>query len=257
MAVYSYKMTNALLSVVGDLAEKFFAHMSLTLSPDEFVQAFINPEHVPTLHQMEEMVGYVGSAPGGLYLDLDLGRASVGLSFGVRAPLIVPRYVNGGLQPTCPPDLRDKITAWGNERIRLGFLFGDVYDGLNYLNGVCDDVNTLTTLLPCFPYILSRMSSDEESKVSKRASKIANNRRVGRLPRLTRAAKERLQEASAIMSSVSLVETAEVAPVPSKHARLHFNPRWTAQPFVKSNPQPWVFADCDTGHGTSAQRSLL
>lgn len=219
MPVYSYKMVNNLEAALSALATMFFSKMPLELTPDEFIAAFINPEHIEKLNDVEKLVGYVGRSVVNCNLSSNgPERLPVSITFGVRAPIILPQYVDGGIQPTCPDDVRDKITSWVTERVRFGDAFGDTLDAIRELNALCNDVNTMSTLLPCLPLVMSSISDDEDAKTNKRAQSLANNKKVGTVPRILRETKNRLIEISSIVNSASLLRDAPVPEAPKFHA---------------------------------------
>jgi hypothetical protein len=220
MPVYSHRMMSDLHYSLDKLAVMFFERMPLVLAPDEFIAAFIAPEHVTTLRQVEELVGHTGGTSARFTVPVD-GKCDlkVTVDFGMRPPIILPRYISGGVQPTCPDEVSQKIMHWVNERVDFGYAFGDAADALNALNDVCVDVRAMTAMLPCFTTIMAGISDDSEAKTTKRAQSLNHNKSVGRLPRLPRQVKDRLLEVSAIVSSVSLLKDAPIPETPKEHAR--------------------------------------
>jgi hypothetical protein len=225
MAVYSHRMMNDLYSSLSTMATTFFSRMPLMLDPDEFVAAFIAPEHVGKLRDVEELVGHVGTSNFGVDIaGTDGVKLPWTVVFGFRPPIILPAYVKGGLQSTCPDHVLDKITAWVDERVRFGRVFGDAYDALGELNEVCTDVRAISTMLPCFPVIMGSITEDADAKTSKRAQSLTQSKRFGQLPALPREVKSRLLEVSAIVSSVSLLKDSPIPETPKFHACIQRNP---------------------------------
>jgi hypothetical protein len=221
MAVYSGRSMLELTTSLSNMSRTFFSRMPLILEPDEFVAAFIAPEHVTKLREVEELIGFTGlnSCQAGVSSGSGV-NLSLAIDFGIRPPIILPRYVVGGLQPTCPDHIRERIVHWVDERLRFGAAFGDAYDALLELNAICPDARTITTLFPCFPNILASISEDAEARTTKRAQALAQSKSVGVLPRLPREVKNRLQEVSAIVNSVALLKDAPLPETPRQHARL-------------------------------------
>lgn len=225
MPLYSYRTMNSLTEALERMARNFFDRMPLILTPDDFLSAFIAPEHVGKLREIEELVGFLGHNATKTSL---VGRCGVStpalVSFGIRPPVILPLYVPGGMQHTCPENVRDVITVWTDERLRLGHMFGDALDGLHALNEICDDKQALVTLFPCFPTIMGSISEDLDAQTTKTAQAMAQRRRASALPKLPREVKDRLLEVSAVVNSVALVKDSEMIDTPKHHARIQSDP---------------------------------
>lgn len=225
MTAYSHRMLSDLEVSLHNLATQFFSRMPLILDPDEFIAAFIAPEHVEKLQDVRELVGHVGrdAITTNIAPRDGMGVPGWSITFGFRPPIILPQYVTHGLQPTCPDHIHEKIIAYIDERMRFGRAFGDALDALRELNSICEDAETITILMPCFPVIVGSISDDSEAKTTKRAQKLAQSKRVGKLPRLPRQVKDRLQEVSSIVNSVSLMRDAPIPETPKMHARFIYN----------------------------------
>lgn len=236
MTVYSYPTMAALSNALSDVASGFFSRMPLILTPDEYISAFIQPDHVSKLREMEQLVGFTGSLGSYATIESAAGnRGEVTVNFGGRPPVILPQYVRYGMQPTCPDDVRMKIEAWFDERIKLGAAFGDAYDALRYLNEYCDRAETMALLLPCFPYLLSKTTAGtekQEQRKLKRAQALQSKKSVGRMPKIPRHVKDRMQEVSSVVSSFSLMEDSPVPTADKGYALIHL--RATRGPRAKS-----------------------
>lgn len=225
MAVYSRRIMETLVVSLDSIARQYFDRMPIILSNDEFVLAFVREDHVPKLKEVQELVGNVGRMGTTTKLSVTgegvEGSMNCNINFASSTPpVLLPNYIMHGLSPDCPGPIREKIESWADERVKLGFMFGDAMDALEYLNGVCPDARTLSTLLPCFPIIMSNVSDDAESPAAKRAQKLAHNRSVGRMPKLPREVKDRLQEISSVVSSFSLMRDSPIPQLPKGHAVL-------------------------------------
>jgi hypothetical protein len=221
MPVYSHKMTTNLAYALDNLASMFFSKMPLILTPSEFVAGFINPDHVEKLNDVQEIVGHVGRTDATVSLtDTDGVSIPTRVTFGVRPPILLPQYIAWGLQPACPADVREKVTSWVTERVRFGDAFGDARDAIGELNQLCSDVETMSALLPCLPLIMSNISTDEDSKTTKRAQALAHNKKVRVIPRILRETKNRLAEVSAVVNSAALLREAPVPETPKNHANI-------------------------------------
>lgn len=219
MSVYNYRITDDIRYNIKQLAEMFFARTRLVITPDEFVAAFIDPEHVGKLREVQELVGFTGQNSIQTTVQSTAGgRYTVYLTFGGNAPIIIPQYAGKGLQPTCPDDVRAKIVGWVDERVRFGEAFGDAYDAVNLLNENCGDAAAMRVMLPCLPTVMAAQSADQDHRTVKRAKRVAESKRFGSLPRLPQSVKQRLIDISAVVNSVAMVKDAPEVVPPAQHA---------------------------------------
>ena len=240
MAVYHHRMRTNIINSLRALSVTYFERMPLILSPEDFIAAFINPEHVEKLKDVEELVGRIGRDAFEASISTGPHNLRTRVFFGAKAPIILPRYVSRGLQPTCPDNVRAKIDHWAAERISAGFAFGDIHDGINYLNEVSQDVRAMAMMIPCLPLIMASISDDEEAKTTIKARKLANDKSFGKLPRLPREVRDRLREASSIVNSVTLLSEAQV-PLPTKgQAAIYGNPG-----YPPGQTEPSIFCASD------------
>lgn len=206
MTVYSARIMTDIQASLMSMASIMFAQTQLVLTADEFTSAYIAPDHVPKLKEMEQLVGFVGSTS--MYTD---GQTSTGVSmrlyftFKSHPPIILPRYTASGMQPSCPEGVRSKITEWVDERYRLGCIFGDAIDALDYLNRHCGDARAMQLMLPALVTIMAKNSNFEEDRMVKRAKKLNDRSGFGTLPRMTPANRQRLKEVSAVINMAAML----------------------------------------------------
>lgn len=209
MPVYSYRMIESLNSSLSSMALTLFNKTPLILGADEFLAAFVNPDHVPTLKQVEEMCRPAHVTWAKTTLTTEDGESlEMQIQFIGKSPVILPEYVRYGMQKTCPQVIKDKIATWVSERVNFGRAFGDVTDAITYLNNTCGDVEAMALMLPCLPTIMAGLSTDGDSKAVKRAQKLTSVKRFGKLPRIPRQVTQRLAEASALVNAVTLMQDA-------------------------------------------------
>lgn len=217
MPVYAYRMIEEMRESLKKLGESFFAKTPLVLTGDEFIAAFIDPDHVAKIREVQSLVGFAGSSGTSATIHTSSGVvARVGINFNLEAPLLVPQYVRNGLQPTCPDELRDKITRWADERYSYGTAFGDALDAITWLNETCGDLRAMSVMLPCIVSVVSNITDDAEHRTAKRARKLTEQNRFGKLPKLPGPVKQRLMEVSALVNATTLVKDAPM-PVTRKH----------------------------------------
>ena len=230
MPVYSYRMIQNLTSSLNSMAATMFNKTPLILSGDEFLAAFVDPEHIPMLKQVHEICKPMTGTWASTVLFSPEGETlNMQIAFAGSAPVILPQYIRHGLQPNCPPELKAKIDAWVTERVNFGRCFGDALDAVSYLNETCGDVEAMTLMFPCLPSIMAGMSTDGDSKVVKRAQKLTSIKRFGKLPRIPRQVTQRLAEVSALVNATTLMQDA-----PMPEFKLH-DAQITVQSVVRSS----------------------
>lgn len=235
MPVYSYKTLDPILSEVEYAAARFFNHMPLILSTKEVEQAFIRNEHVEVLKTAHDIVGgFSSSMPIPLIDVSDEGRIRVRVVAETYRGLPLPAYAANGLSPDCPSDVRNKIVSWAKQRVELGLQFNIVRDAIRELNELCNDAGTLRAMVPCLPYLMSKISDIEDSVISKRASKVAAMRSVGRVPMLPRQVKDDVLAAAGVVGSVGLLDEAPVPTPKAGEVVLQYCPSFSDQKTLRS-----------------------
>ena len=211
MSVYSTKIINEMKFSLKNIADYLINRTHLHLTGEEFIAAFINPEHQTMLIDVRGMVGFVGSTSlyTNIYTSTDTKMRAY-LSFKRIPPIIIPRYASNGIQPTCPPAIMAKLVEWADERHRIGCMFGDALDAIDYLNAECGDARAMAIMLPALVTIMSKNSTQEEDRMVKRAKKISEGKGFGSLPRMTPVNRERLKEISALINMAAMLENTPV-----------------------------------------------
>lgn len=212
MAVFSWRTMDALQTGVKTLSSRLLGSSHLVLSADEFIEAFINPDHVGPLKQTQALVGAFGSYAQTFKLYQGEQRTCYGAycTFGYNEPpIIIPRYVEKeGVRSTAPEPVAQKISSWLDERVRLGNMFGDALDALHWLNDNCGNAAAMAVMFPALPTILKAFDPEPDSSSSKKARKIADAKSFGSLPRLPREVKQRMIDCSDLLLTTSMLEAA-------------------------------------------------
>lgn len=214
MAVYQYKSLEVLLDKLRGMGGVFVDRTTLTLTHDEFIQAYIEPDHVSKLREANQLVGTMATGNGSgilTYVPMSAGEIQVYASY-LSEPILMPAYCRDGMRPSAPPEIREKVMAWADQRYEFGCAMGDAYLGLRYLNGCCKNVAAMVALMPCLPAIMAHNTVDGEM-MAKRAQKAAVTGRTPELPPLPRAMKERLREVSAVVNAITLMLNADTPTV--------------------------------------------
>lgn len=235
MAVFSPRAMSDFDAALRRMASTFFDKTRLILSGDEFIAAFVQPEHVDKLKEVQALVG-ASSQP---YLNTTLfdsaGTAySVHLAFTGSAPVIIPQYCGKGTQPNAPAAVNAKLTEWLDERAKMGAAFGDVIDAMSFLNTACGDAQAMSLMLPCLPTIMGQVSDDAANRTVQRARKLTSITSFGKLPALPPEVRRRLMEIAAIVNSVSLMLDAPALEAP-RHAAL------VSVQQIRNNPRKDIF----------------
>jgi hypothetical protein len=196
---------------IHNRARRLFYTNDLDLSSYEFIAAFINPEHINALTQVQDIVGSVGNTwcHTEIYANYGGGlveRVSFNVTFERNPPIILPRYVHTGLQPSAPTDIIEKINVWVLERLRLGKIFGDAVDALSWLNNNCKDIRAMRAMFPALPVLLRDVATDEKSAAARMAIKLDSSKGVTTLPTLPREVRDRILEASNLINTTTLLD---------------------------------------------------
>lgn len=224
MSVFTLNTITDLTGQVRVLANRFTNAHPLTITAREFIDGFIQPDHVPVLKQTEEICGRIGNTSSVSFFTETANRNGfrVVVSFAGEAPIIIPDYVRNGLRADAPADIRSKIQDWVEHRFNYGVLFGDAVDALFFLNEVCADARSMTVMLPILPTLMRNINAEADSRTAKRAKRLAELKSVGSLPILPRAVTQRLQDISHLMTAVNMIEGVERPRVESGGATLEF-----------------------------------
>ena len=218
--IFSPNRLDAIKAAFASRASKLTRAQRHFLSNQDFVDAFIKPEHIPILKTTEEICGTIGNN-GGVPTSLSIPETNIKvrvyLSFWKKPPIIIPQYVNAG-----PLDANNfgvqGVVAWLSERVRQGMLLGDAYEALGYLNGNCVDARAFRAVFPAIAVLVNdcAKSDDPKDPMRKLAARIQGNQEVRTLPRLPREVMQRLIAASDLINASTLLEEQEVA-TPKDH----------------------------------------
>ena len=208
MGLLSPRRIEETLQALRTRAGRLFQTISLTLTPDEFIDGFIQPEHIEPLNKVRELVGVVGNWYATTKLRSGDVHMAANIMFHGGPPIIIPNYVASGPRVGLSPDVANKLQAWADDRVRYGELFGDAYDGLRWLNEEAKDLRAMRAMFPALPILLKDISAEDKSPTSKMALRLDSNKTVVTLPRLPREVAARLLEASQLISSTTLFESA-------------------------------------------------
>jgi len=199
---------------IRNRAHKMFTTNNLSLSPTEFIDTFIDPDHINALTEVQEIVGEVGMQWASSEFYTDFGEVKELLSFSInferRPPIILPKYVSDGPRISAPHDVRTKINQWVVERVRLGKVFGDAVDSLNWLNTNCKDTRAMRAMFPALPTLLRDVAADDKSATARLAIKLDSSKAVTNLPTLPREVRDRILDASNLVSATTLLDGVRV-----------------------------------------------
>jgi hypothetical protein len=223
MSVFKYSELCDLAEVPRKLYGQYASHLALDLTQDEFEQAFIKKDHVPTLKEARRLAGDIGGVSFQTrihvppcenlkYIDRSVVGSGTGqpylssmVTFSGYPHVIVPRYVNQGmLLDECPPEIFEKITHWSNESFEIILAAAQCSLAITKLYGLCETDRQMACLLPVLPFIMKTYAGTENA-MSRRADRLLKRTTVPSLPSISRAAKERLREVSTRVSMFSLL----------------------------------------------------
>jgi len=201
MPVFSLSTLGDLSGAVSATARDFFLKTPLVLTPDEFLQAFILPEHVAESPRFIELFGFVGAT----VLDTTVNGVKIRGNFPRgEPPAIIPLYVRNGMSPECPAHLRARIEDWVHERVWQGRTFGRLIAGLEYLNEHAADAKGITMFIPCLPTLFAEISEKDDDRHAKKARSLATSSRAPKMVRMAPTDREMLLHASAFFSAAHM-----------------------------------------------------
>lgn len=210
MAVYKFRTMDALYGAIRRVGNTLFGDFRCKLTGPEFVSAFIQPEHIAPLRQVQDIVGLVGNHSFySKFMTTDDVETKITVLFNRNEPpIILPNYVSTGVISSAPDDVLLKIRTFVDERVRLGRLFGDAIDAVRYLNDHCGNANAMAVMFPVLPALMKYADPDGEadSAFAKRANKLASAKSFGTLPKLPQAVKQRILEASNVVQTSLMLE---------------------------------------------------
>lgn len=217
---FNLNTISQLEGAVRTLAGRMLTGMHITLTPEEFIQTYIEPRHVSILLETRDLCGFIGSDSSSVNPGVD--GAICKTVFVQAPPIILPAYIKSTIQPDAPPAVVARIAEFVQERIRLGRAFGAAIDALYWLNANCRDVNSFRVMFPALPALLATIDPNPESKTSKRAVRLASVSTFAPLPAITDEALKCMRDASA------LIQAASMLPADSELAVSPGTPRGTA-----------------------------
>lgn len=218
MPVFSHKQTTALERAVRSIAQDYFERVPLLLSPEEFIAAFIRPEHVPPLKEVEGLVGFVGQSGVVTRVAAEDGTiisATINFHSG-KPPIILPNYVGRGMQSEAPDEVKSKIVSWVSSRVRQGFMLGAAIDCIYRLSSVCDSRQAMKLLFPALPAVMAKASGGPDDVWARAARKLSQSNTRCALPALPLEVKEHLRDVSAFLMAASAACDAPVVTTTEK-----------------------------------------
>ena len=222
--VFSFKQLDAMIIAMQKIIEMIVTPMKFVLTEQEFLDGFIYPEHLPLLKDATKLTGIV--APAGQFYFT--ARSAVGKELKLMryseqsARIMFPNYVNQGLRPDAPVALRERTATWIESRLMLSDAMRDVHGAIHRLNETCGSARAISTVVPCLPLIVSMMYYNEATRSKsessiKAANKISQAKGSGGLPMMSRDIKQRLQEASSIITTHFALMNEQSSPATPVH----------------------------------------
>lgn len=215
---YITQITTAIAAKCGEALNK----NPLFLTKDEFIEAFIRPEHVGKLREVYELLAESRMEAIRTTINCNPNDAAEVLpahvAFHADVGLFVPKYAATTLNFGTP--VATKIVEWAAERRRLGVILGDAIDAVVALNELCGNALAMSIAFPALGSIMTRSCTSNEAAiidkdpVVKRGRTIGLGKSIGKLPGLPREVVDRLRTASAMVQALLLAEDATVSVPP-------------------------------------------
>ena len=240
----SEKMFSYLMYYYGLIANEFVSAVSVSLTHEEFVDAFIQPEHVDVLRKAHELCGKMVRKPiigCEVRVCTSSGKEMLpSIRFVDELPLMLPTYTSvEGVQPSCRPETIAKLTEYADKRFEIGRLFGDGITALRFLQNNCCNAMAMKLLFPALPALLAGMdkkNGTEDGPATRLANRLIESKASPPLPAMRLETKERMMEVSAFLNNLSLVEF-KATPLPSpasNEGQLFMTSLWDRNPRQKT-----------------------
>lgn len=227
---YISQTVTALAAKCGDALDK----SPLYLTKDEYIEAFIHPDHVEKLREVYTLLGESRMEPARSVINCNQSdsdeRVPVHVVYLASVDVIVPKYAETTMNFGTPA--ANKIVEWAAERRRLGMILGDAVDALSSLNEICGNALAMAVAFPALGSLMTRSSTFKEQAmvdkdpVVRRGRTIGSGKSIGALPTLPREVTERLRTASALVQALILSEDASVERPPTGTAVRLSGVRW-------------------------------
>ncbi len=212
------QVAKALVKKCGEALDKQY----LPLSKEEFIEAFINPDHVVKLTEVADLIGSADTASRYTEINTDVTdagqRMRATLQFMASPGLMVPKYIEHSINHGT--EAGQRVVAWAQERRRLGMMLGDALDAMRRLNDMCGNGRALTLMFPALSTIMVRSSEAtnqeyiDKDPVVRMGRRIDQGKSIGELPRLPREVVERIRQSSALVSAILMTEDAATPTAP-------------------------------------------
>jgi hypothetical protein len=215
MTAFNSKIFPVLENSVAILKERWMALHTDGITHEEFLSAYAPPEHWTLLRDADEIahVYSAGSVHVGRIFDERLRELApsneASILFCVsevngRAPL---RPRNDRILDTCPQHVRDKLTSWVIEQVKVGYDFSRIRMLLHWLNNNCNSPYQARYI---WPSVVALCALSEETKDF--GHKLREVRPPRALPHISQDIRAALKLSAGTVATASLLPPAETAP---------------------------------------------
>lgn len=219
MLFSDYRLSH-LEAALNERANKMMSAISVAIPHNDFLDCFIQPDHLKLLRQVNDLIGDVGTTSYhsfDMYVNdhgvpgvWDTQGTPVQLRITVYSannfPVPMPRYASM-IRADAPQDKIKVIVDYLNMRIDMGYKFGAAIDALRWLNHHCSDMRAFRACFPALTTLLTDASVHDKVKApfTKLAQELDYNKTVKSLPGLPREVTKFLHEVSETVNAVSLL----------------------------------------------------
>lgn len=178
----------------------------LFLTEEELALGWVQPGHLKALTDVRTVVNIAQTATRTKVFS-ESGTSSVLISPRPSLPFLWPNYAGSGMVGCAPDEVRQKVTGWLEERLRVGRMLSNVREGLYHLNTTCSNVRAMALLMPCLPSLMSSAAKKEpaRSRIPKLLQQLPKQK-AGNFPQLPVDVKQALAEASALVTGIVLMQ---------------------------------------------------
>lgn len=196
---YYYSIKNTATQVATDAFDKTACH----LTNEEFIEAFLEPDHVKELSHVYDLIG--GQTAENQHVLVPNMVAF--MHFRKQPKIMVPKYIAHSLNRNS--DAGRKVVKWAERRRELGIMVADAVEIMDWLNVEAGNAKAFSLVFGALlPIMLAYNPHEPDNFLHTKARSIANTSAIGKIPRFTPEVTERVRECSAMMQAFMMTSDA-------------------------------------------------
>ena len=216
-------MMSEIKTITLKLATSAFGKMCCTLTRDEFIEAFIQPDHVERLTDVYKLIGGQRADSVNVLLwseqqDNKQDQMVAQLRYYQQPEMLVPGYVKSDFRYWTPAG--KKIAEWSHDRKQQGYMVADAIDAMDWLNENAGSAMAFSLMFPALTPIMSRAATDgsvptphgvdpSEHWIVRKGQQIDALKTLSKpLPSLPREVIERIRDVSSFLLALMMTKDA-------------------------------------------------